>query len=117
MQGGCALSEWRSVVKGVQGSVLVPLLFNIFINGTDSGFESTFSKFAGDTNLSGVVNMPRGWDVIQRDLDRLSRGPRFMRFSRSKWKVLYLGHGNRHYKNKLRSKTTKHSSAKKDFGL
>ncbi len=37
-----------------------------------------------------------------------------MRFNRSKWKVLYLGHGNLHYKNKLRGKTIEHSPAKKD---
>nr|XP_009930063.1 PREDICTED: HLA class II histocompatibility antigen gamma chain [Opisthocomus hoazin] len=32
--------------------------------------ECTLSKFADDTQLGGVVNMPEGWDVIWRNLDK-----------------------------------------------
>jgi len=66
-------SGW--VTSGVsQGSVLRPtILFNIFINDSESEIECTFRKFVEDTKLYDVVDIPEGWNTIHRELYRLKK--------------------------------------------
>lgn len=65
-----------TVMGGVfQGSVLRPVLFNIFINDRDSGIKCTPGNVTDDTKLNGAADTTEGSNVIQSDLDKLKKYP------------------------------------------
>ena len=88
-----AVSSEAPVLSGVpQGSVLGPLLFEVYINDLPSCASSTARLFADDTLLYGEINSVDDTLALQRDLDALQQWEDSwqMSFNPSKCEVIHI---------------------------
>lgn len=103
------------VTSGVlQGSMLGPVLSNIFINDLDTGLERIPSKFADDTKLGGVIDSLEGTEALQKDFDKLEDWAiiNCMNFNKRKCQKLHLRWGNPGCGYRLWNKTLESSCRK-----
>jgi len=87
-------STWRLVFSRVpQGSVLVPVLFLIFINDLEGNLVNSVFKFADDTKLLGKAVSDEDRDQLQTDLELLLDWSNTWQlpFNSSKCKVILAG--------------------------
>ena len=90
-------SSWSKVHSGVlQGSVLGPLLFIIYINDIEDGLPCEILKFADDTKMFSKITCQQDIDDFQYSLQEVEEWSREwqMRFNVEKCKCLHLGYGN-----------------------
>ncbi|KAF2365243.1 Reverse transcriptase domain [Trinorchestia longiramus] len=93
-------SDSTLVTSGVpQGTVLVPLLFIIYINDLNVGIISKINKFADDSKLYHKAFTERDRVTIQSDLNRLLQWTEAwkMSFNIDKCSLMHVGANNQHF--------------------
>lgn len=93
-----------------QVPVLGRMFFNIFINDIDNEINSTLSKFADGTKLSGAVDTTQGRDAIQGALYKYGK-------KQVQVHSAAVGQGNHRHECRLGEEPTESSPAEKDLGV
>jgi len=91
------MSQWQDILSGIpQGSVLVPLLFVLYINDIDEAVNSRILNFADDTMIYRVVSLADEIVGLRADLSSLVFWSKDwqMLFNTGKCKVMHLGYNN-----------------------
>ena len=94
-----AKSEWIHVSSGVpQGTVLGPILFNIFINDITDHIDSEIRLFADDCVCYRKIRSSDDCEVLQKDIHQLGKWAKYwnMKFEPSKCKVIHITRKTRH---------------------
>lgn len=115
-------SEWGDVESGViQGSVLGPILFDVYIDDLDEVVRmiTLIKKFADDTKLGQTIKSPEDRAKLQEALDGVDNWARQwgMEFNHSKCKVMHLGRNNPQHEYQMGGQKLEATTQEKDIGV
>ena len=113
-------SEWEPVASSViQGSVLGPTLFKIFIDDIDAETEVLSSKFADDTKSAQVVRTEEDRDKYEREGQKFEQWAETwgMQFNADKCKVMHIGRSNPKLPYVMAGQQMKVTEVEKDLGV
>ena len=118
-----ASSEWVDVVSSVvQGSVLGPVLFLIYIDDIDyclGHYEGFMSKFADDTKVAKVIDSEVKAQELQSIISNLQKWCENwgMNFNIDKCSVIHFGQQNRKYEYTMNNQVVSSNSSQRDLGV
>ena len=114
------VSSWKSVLSGVlQGSVLGPILFLVYINDLEEGVTGKILKFADDTKLFRKVKEIGDNFFLQDDIDKLVKWSDKwqMLFNFGKCKYLHTGSINTGMNHEMGGTILSKTVKEKDLGV
>lgn len=91
-------SSWGKVTSGVpQGSVLAPIMFQVYLNDIHCGVDSYMSLFADDAKLMRIIRTHEDCLLLQEDLDKIYNWSKMWKldFNPKKCHVLNFGKSKR----------------------
>ena len=113
-------SSWKSVTSSViQGSVLGPICFTIYMNDLEEGLGSFVSKFADDTKVLHPIRNINDKQALQNDINKLLcwNEKWQMSFNAEKCTVLHFGYNNPKYEYFMNEKVIMSKEEEKDLGV
>ena len=115
-----AVSDWLPVISGVpQGSVVGPILFNIFVNDLPSRIHSGILLFADDTKIERIISNQQDHDILQQDVQIASQWAHENQilFNIDKCVVIHFGRTNPRYTYQLEGVPLLPSECEMDLGV
>lgn len=113
-------STWCNVLSGVpQGSVLGPLLFNIYVNDIPIQVSSCVLQFADDFKMYRVIHNAQDFQQLQDDINKLYEWANKwqLKFNISKCFLLHLGPPHEFGEYNINGTTISSSDTIKDLGV